>query len=156
MTTAADLMTRDLLKATPDMPLGEVAALILDRRLSALPVVDRDDHLLGEISEGDLVRAAETGREDGRAWWLTLLTSSRAELREGLLHGGQTVGDVMSKDVLMVPEGEQLARLIELLARPRVKRLTVVRDGRLIGVVSRVDLLRHLAGNLVKTGRLSR
>lgn len=146
MTTAADLMTRDVLTVRPDMPLGEVAQLILNYKITALPVVDDEGQLLGIVSEGDLVRCSKAKRDAHRSWWLTLLTSSNSADANLAGQSHRPIGEVMSKDVLLASEGERLPRLIELLSRRRIKRLPIVKEGKLVGIVSRVDILRYLAG----------
>jgi CBS domain-containing protein len=154
MIKAADLMTRKLVSVTADTPLAEVAKLVLERRITALPVLDDGGRLIGMVSESDLVRCSADDHGADRAWWLTLLTSPGRVRRDDLTTDGRKVSDVMSKDVLMVREDEPLPHLIELLAKSNIKRLSVVRDGRLTGMVSRVDVLRHLAITYAKNGQL--
>jgi len=146
MTTAADLMTRDVLTVKSDMPVGDVAQLILKHKVTALPVIDDEGRLLGIVSEGDLVRCSKTKRDAHRSWWLTLMTSSSSADTNLADQSHRPIGDVMSKDVLLASESESLPRLIELLSRRRIKRLPIVKEGKLVGIVSRVDILRFLAG----------
>lgn len=147
MTAAADLMTRDVLTVTPDMPVGEVAQIILDYKVTSLPVVDGEGRLVGIVSEGDLIRCAKAKREAHRSWWLTLMTGTALGQADMLGQGTRLVEDVMSRDVLLASEDERLPQLIELLSRQRIKRLPIVKDGKLVGIVSRVDVLRHLAAS---------
>lgn len=147
MTRAADLMTVDVLSMTPDMAVSEVARLILDHGITALPVVEDNGKLVGIVSEGDLIRCARTERDAHRSWWLTLIIGSNPDQADFLGRGHRTVKDVMSNDVLLASEDEDLAHLIELLWRRRIKRLPIVKRGKLVGIVSRVDVLRHLATN---------
>ncbi len=154
MITAADLMTKNVISITPDQPVAEVAALFLKSRVSALPVVDDNNYLLGIVSEGDLIRSAETNHQPHRSRWLVLLTGSQPDT-DGLFGKlACTVGDVMTKDILMASEHEPLTRLIELLAKSRIKRLPIVRQKKLVGIVSRVDILQYLASTFSRTGRL--
>ncbi|MGI9435054.1 MAG: CBS domain-containing protein [Geminicoccaceae bacterium] len=146
MTVAADLMTRDVLTVEPDMPVSDVAQLILKHKVTALPVVDEEGRLLGIVSEGDLVRCSKANRGAHRSWWLNLMTGSGSAEMNLAGQGDRPIGDVMSKDVLLASERESLPRLIELLSRRRIKRLPIVKDGKLVGIVSRVDVLRFLAG----------
>ena len=146
MTTAADLMTRDVLTVGPDMQIGDVAQLILEHKVTALPVVDDDGKLLGIVSEGDLVRGSKANGEARRSWWLTLMTGASSVNADLAGQSHRPVGEIMSKDVLLAAESEKLPRLIELLSRRRIKRLPIVKEGKLVGIVSRVDILRFLAG----------
>lgn len=154
MTTAADLMTKDVIRVTAEKPVADVADTLLKHRLSALPVVDATGHLLGIVSEGDLVRCAKRQRAPNRSWWLELLTPAKATASEYLGGEDRTARDVMSRDVLVASEDEILPELIILLAKSRIKRVPIVTHGRLVGIVSRVDILRHLAETAVRKGRI--
>ena len=145
MMTAADLMTTDLLTVMPDTLVADVAGIILKNRITALPVVDEERRLIGMVSEGDLIRSAESRRDVHRSWWLTLLTTSTTDLKDVLGQGERKVDEVMSRDVLLVSEGDHLPKLVAMLSKRRIKRLPVVRDDRLVGIVSRIDILRYLA-----------
>ncbi|MGI9437806.1 MAG: CBS domain-containing protein [Geminicoccaceae bacterium] len=149
MITAAELMTRDVLYVMPDMPVAEVAQLILTNRISALPVVDQDRKLLGIVGEGDLVRSASARDEPNRSWWLVLLAKPKNVIDQFISGGERRVDSVMSRDVLMASEQETLPRLVELLSTPRIKRLPIVNDGKLVGIVSRLDILRYLSENKI-------
>ena len=151
MITAADLMTKDVLSVTPDASAAEVAQLILKHRISALPVVDAEKRLLGMVSEGDLVRSAETNHEANRSRWLIMLTKPAAGVSGMRYDANRQVEDVMSRDILMATERETLPRLIDLLSTSRIKRLPVVKDDRLVGIVSRVDVLKFLAKTFSRT-----
>ncbi len=147
MVVAADLMSRDIITVTPGMPVSEVAQTILNFKITSLPVVDDEGRLVGIVSEGDLVRCSRSNRDAHRSWWLTLMTGSGSNQADMLSLGDRRVGDVMSKDVLLASENESLPQLIELLSRRRIKRLPIVKNGKLVGIVSRVDVLRHLASS---------
>ncbi|MGI9420009.1 MAG: CBS domain-containing protein [Geminicoccaceae bacterium] len=138
-------MTTDVLTVAPDVLVSEVAGIILKNRITALPVVDEERVLLGIVSQGDLVRSAEAKRDADRSWWLTLLTSTPAELKGVLGQRERKVDEVMSRDVLLISEGDGLHKLVAMLSKRRVKRLPVVRDSKLVGIVSRIDILRYLA-----------
>lgn len=154
MITAAELMTKDVLSVTPDVLVAEVAQLILKHRISALPVVDDDKQLLGMVSEGDLIRSAETNHEANRSRWLVLLTKPKTGSRGLTFDGERRVEDVMNRDILMASEEEALPRLIDLLSTSRIKRLPVTRNGKLMGIVSRVDVLKYLAKTFSRTDKL--
>ena len=145
MMTASDLMTRNVLTVGPEMPVSEIAEIILEHKVTSLPVVDDEGSLVGVVSEGDLVRCSRSNRDAHRSWWLVLLTKPAGDHGDILSQPGRTVQDVMSKSVLFATEQEPLSRLVELLSRRRIKRLPIVKNGKLVGIVSRVDILRHLA-----------
>lgn len=150
MTTAADLMTTNVLTVKPDMLVNEVAGLILNNRITALPVADETGELLGIVSEGDLIRCTKTKRDAHRSWWLNLLTKTGENLNEMHDQGQRKVEEVMSRDVLIASDTDGLTNLIDLLSRRRIKRLPIVKDGKLVGIVSRVDILRYLAKEKVQ------
>ncbi|MEL6962249.1 MAG: CBS domain-containing protein [Pseudomonadota bacterium] len=147
MTVAADVMSKDVITVAPDMSISEVARIILNHKVTSLPVVDGEGRLVGIVSEGDLVRCSKSKRDAHRSWWLTLMAGTNADQADVLGQGDRRVGDVMSKDVLLASETESLSQLIELLSRRRIKRLPIVKNGKLVGIVSRVDVLRHLASS---------
>ncbi|MEM8951784.1 MAG: CBS domain-containing protein [Pseudomonadota bacterium] len=150
MVTAADLMTTDVMTVKPDTLVTEVAGIILKNKITALPVVDDDRRLQGIVSEGDLIRSAEARRDADRSWWLTLLTSTTSDLKDVLGQGERRVEEVMSRDVLLISERDGLKKLVSMLSRRQIKQLPVVRDGKLVGIVSRIDILRYLAGERVE------
>lgn len=147
MTVASDVMSKDVITVTPHMSVSEVARIILDRKVTSLPVVEDDGRLVGIVSEGDLVRCSKSKRDAHRSWWLTLMTGSNTGQVDVLNQGNRRVGDIMSKDVLLASENESLSQLIALLSRRRIKRLPIVKNGKLVGIVSRVDVLRYLAAS---------
>lgn len=140
-----DVMTTSVAAVPPHMAIEEVAAFLLERRISAAPVVDDDGRLLGIVSEGDLLRRPETGTERPRSWWLSLFASSTEAAADYIKTHGRRAIDVMTRDVVTVGEDTPLSEVAGLLERHRVKRLPVVRDGQLVGIISRADLLRALA-----------
>lgn len=145
MKTAADVMTRQVLTVSPDTTIAKAAATILKKKITALPVVDEEGHLLGIVSEDDLVRCSESKRDLRRAWWLTFLTISTTDLKEIFGEGKRSVDEVMSRDVVTASEGTRLRKLVEMLSERRIKQVPIVREGQLVGIVSRIDILRYLA-----------
>lgn len=140
---AADVMTTNVCVASPEAPIHEIAREMWDRRISAVPVVDDEDRVLGVVSEGDLVRRAELGT-DRRSWWLDLFTSDRSLAGDYVKTHGRTARDVMTKPAVTVAEDVDLAEIARLLETKRIKRVPVVRDGKLVGIVSRADIVRAL------------
>jgi CBS domain-containing protein len=147
---ARDVMTRDVATAHPDMPVREVAALLLARGISAVPIVDENGAPLGMVSEGDLVGRDERAREARRDWWLSLLaegTELNPDFLVSLRRPEVKAREVMSAPVVTVEEDTDIREIARLLAEYRIKRVPVVRDGRLVGIVSRADLLRAFAAH---------
>lgn len=140
----ADIMTHPALAIDPEAPLLQAIRLMTGHRVSGLPVVGPQGQLVGILTEGDLLRRAETGTAGGRPGWLaSFLLPGRTAQKYVATHG-RRVGEVMTTDVIAVTEDTSLAEAVELMQRHRVRRLPVVRDGRLLGVVSRADLVRQL------------
>jgi len=141
---ARDVMTTDVLTVTPDMNVRTIAQSLLDRRISAVPVVDQQGHVMGIVSEGDLMRRAEPGTERHRSWWLDLLASPDDKARDFAKSHGLTAKDVMTRPVVTATEDTPLAEIATLLERFRIKRVPVLRDGAIVGIVSRANLLHGL------------
>ena len=145
---ARDVMTTDVATANLDTPTSEIAALLLRRGISAIPIVDAGGAPIGMVSEGDLVGRDDNAREARRDWWLALLAEGNP-LHEDFLAGLRTperrAREIMSAPVATVEEDTPVAEIARLLAAYRIKRVPVVRDGRIVGIVSRADLLRALA-----------
>lgn len=144
---ARDVMTPEVIFVRPDTPTQKVAQLLLKAGISACPVVDEAGAPVGMVSEGDLIGRGEVEREARRDWWLALLAEGEAldeSFVANLRAPERRARDVMSGPVVTVTEDTELAEIARLLAEYRIKRVPVIRDGRLIGIVSRADLLRAL------------
>lgn len=144
---AKDIMTADVQTVSPTTPVSAIARLLLDRRISAVPVVDADDRVLGIVSEGDLMRRTEAGTARRRSWWLELFSDDSALAREFVRSHGLHAADVMTPHVVSVTENTDIAQIAELLDSRSIKRVPVVRDGKLVGIVSRADMLRALVAS---------
>lgn len=145
---AAEVMTRQPVTARPDMSVREVARLLLQHRISAVPVVDAAGKLMGIVSEGDLVRRGEVIRDERQSWWLESLAEGERiapELVAYLRSGDRMVRSLMTPEVVTVEEATLLPEVARLLERHGIKRVPVLRDGRIVGIVSRADLIRALA-----------
>ncbi len=142
---AKDLMTTDVITVSADATVSHVAQLLLRHRISAVPVVDAKGKLIGIVSEGDLMRRAETGTEPHRSWWLNLLARPEEIASDYVRSHAKRVGDLMTRKVVSVGEDEPVSRIAALLEEKRIKRVPVVKDGRLVGIVSRADLLHGIA-----------
>jgi CBS domain-containing protein len=147
---AADIMTRNVVTIDPDSSVADAARRMLEHRISGMPVVDGAGHVVGLISEGDLLRRAETDtatrRGAGTSWWLRLLAGPSAEAQDYLKTHGRAVRDVMSQPIVGIDENATLDEVVRVLESRRIKRVPVLRNGRqLVGIVSRANLLQALA-----------
>lgn len=142
---ASDVMVANVITIRPDASVLDLADLLLANRISAVPVVDEDGRLLGIVSEGDLLRRAESGTERRRSWWLEALTPNESLAAEFVKAHGLKVGDVMTRNVVTAAPDTPIARIADLLERNRIKRVPIVEDGKIVGIVSRANLLQALA-----------
>ncbi len=142
---AMDVMTSEVVTVDEDAPVQTAARLMAERRISALPVIDRHHRVIGMVSEGDLMHRAETGTERRRAWWLDMLASTNQLAADYIKSHGGKVKDVMTRDVISVTDATPVADIAAVLEAKRIKRVPVLRDGRLVGIVSRANLVRALA-----------
>lgn len=141
---ARDIMTSPVVSIGPDATVREIAALLLDMRISAVPVLDAG-RLVGIVSEADLLHRHELGTDASRRpWWLRLL-SADASLEDYIKSHARRARDVMTRKVVSVDDEASVATIVTLLERHGVKRLPVLRAGRLVGIVSRSDVVRALA-----------
>jgi len=141
---AKDIMTKNVTTVGEDATVQEIANLLLERRISAVPVVDRSGLVIGMVSEGDLMRRAETGTERHLSWWLGLLVSpDEKSIAYVKSHGGHAA-DVMTRGVVSLDEHDTLEAIADRLEKHHIKRAPVIRDGKIIGIVSRADLLHGL------------
>jgi CBS domain-containing protein len=141
---AADVMTAHLITVGPDTEVRQIAETLLHHRISAVPVVDEQQRLLGIVSEGDLVLRAENETEHKRSWWLTLFGGFDERSAMFIKTHGRYARDVMTRNVVSVSEDTELGEIAQLLERHRIKRVPVVRDGRVVGIISRANLLHGL------------
>lgn len=144
---ALEIMTSPVITASPTMTIQAVAKLLSDNRISGVPVVDdATGQVLGMISEGDLMRRVETGTgSEQRSWWLDFLAGTRERASIYVKEHGHIVRDVMSEHVISIERDTPLKEIADLLVRNRIKRVPVMEDGKLVGIVSRADLIRALA-----------
>jgi CBS domain-containing protein len=141
---AGDVMTTEVVTVSPETGVPDLARLMLDRRISGVPVVDSAGKLVGIVSEGDLMRRAELVTER-RPWWAGLAGSPEEKANAYVKAHGLTVMEIMTRDVATIDEHEPLDRIAMLFEERGIKRAPVVRDGRLVGIVSRANLLQGLA-----------
>ncbi len=141
---ARDIMTKDVVTVEPKTTVEAVADLLVKNRISAVPVVDRSGLLRGIVSEEDLMRRLEN-REEGRPWWLSFFGRKYHDAEDFVKVRGHTADDVATRNVRTIDENMPISEIARLLAKHDLKRAPVVRDGKLIGIVSRGDLMRGLA-----------
>lgn len=152
---AADIMTTQVVTANDESRIADVANLLLQNHISAVPVVDGSGKLVGIVSEGDLVRRAEIGTQSRHSWWLEMFSSPEALAREYIKEHGQRARDIMTKNVVTVGPDASLDVIANLLESHRIKRVPVVENDKLVGIVSRSNLVRALAAgakDLLATG----
>ena len=145
MTTAAEIMTRSVITIHPDASIADAVQLMLGQRISGLPVVDADGTLVGVLTEGDLLRRFETGTEKHRPRWLEFLRGPGQLAEDYVRTHGRKVREVMTDDVATAGEDATLESLVNTMESRRVRRVPIVTAGKLVGVVSRADLLKVLA-----------
>jgi len=139
-----DVMTRKVISVDRDQSVLEAAQLMLQNRISGLPVVDSTGKLIGIVTEGDFLRRGEIGTQRQRPKWLEFLIGPGRMAAEYVHTSGRKVEEVMTPDPCTVCEDDSLQTVVELMERRHVKRLPVLRDGRLVGVVSRANLMDAL------------
>ena len=144
---ARDVMVSPVISVKPSCTVKEVAKTLLERRISAVPVVDDSGKLAGIVSEGDLMHRAEIGTQRRHSWWLRVFTGDDALAAEYTKAHARTVADVMTRDVITASPDTPLHEIAALLERHSIKRVPIVRDGALLGIVSRANLLQALASS---------
>jgi len=142
---AADVMTAKVLSVGPESSIVDAVKLMLAHNISGLPVVDSDGRLLGIVSEGDFLRRAETGTERRRPRWLEFLLGPGRLADEYIHTHGRKIKEVMTTNVATVSEETPLDEVVRLMERRRIKRVPVMRQEKLVGIITRANLLRALA-----------
>lgn len=142
---AKDIMTTEVVTVTSDSRVEDIAKLLLERNISAVPVVDTNGKIIGIVSEGDLIRRRESETGGHRSWWLDLLTSPEERAREYVKIHGHIAGDIMTREIVSVAEETAVGEIARILEKRRIKRVPVMRNGEIVGIVSRANLLQGLA-----------
>ena len=144
---ARDVMTSPPITVTPDTPVAEIATVLLENRISAVPVLEADGGMIGIVSESDLLRRADAQTERPRPQWLELLLDRNVTAADFVKTHGNLARDVMTRNVVTVGPDTELSDIASLLERRRIKRVPVVDHGKLIGIVSRANLLHGLVAH---------
>jgi CBS domain-containing protein len=145
---ATDIMTREVITAHPDDTVAKIARLLCDHGISAVPICDAHGGVLGMLSEGDLIRPFGKEPASKRAWWLTLLaegTDLAPSFLECIKVENHPARDLMVTPVITATTETTVPELADLLGRHHVKRIPIVHDGKLVGIVSRADVVRAIA-----------
>ena len=142
---AQDVMTRDVVAVGPDTTVAEIAAILVRHRISAVPVVSGDQQLIGIVTQTDLAHRSETGTEKRRKWWLEIFADPDAKAREYVKSHGLKAQDVMSRHIVSVQQDDSLADVADALDGHRIRQVPVVSKGKVVGMISRADIVRKLA-----------
>ena len=147
---AVDVMMPNVITVSADANVRDVAKILLTNHISAVPVVDERGKLVGIISEGDLVRRPEIGTEKPRSWWLDALSTNGASADEFIRSHSSKVSDVMTRDVVTAKTDDSLGHIAALLEKNGIKRVPIVSDGKIVGIVSRANLVQAVASLVEK------
>ena len=142
---AREVMTSPVVTTKADAAITDIVGLMLAHQISALPVVDEEARLVGIVSEGDLIQRDEIGTLPHRSWWLSALGTKAQLADEFIKSHGTSASAVMTVDVVTASPETPLAEIAEILERKRVKRVPILEDGKVVGIVSRANLLQALA-----------
>lgn len=145
---ARDVMTQPVISIEADAPISVAIRVLLQKRISGLPVVDATGNLVGVVTEGDFLRRAECGTQPTQPRWLEFVMGPGLLADQYVKAHGRKVSEVMTRDVKTVDEATQLEDIVALMERNNVKRVPVLRGKKLVGIVTRANLLRALASYL--------
>jgi CBS domain-containing protein len=142
---AQDIMVRGVISVGPDMPVRAAAHAMVSNGVSALPVIGIDTKLVGIVSEGDLIRRVENDTERERSWWLEMFMSADALAREFVKSHARHVADVMTRNVITASPQASLREIANLMEKHGIKRVPIVESDKVVGIVSRANLMQALA-----------
>ena len=142
---AADVMVSTVVTVGPECSVQDLAETLLENRISAVPVVSNGGDLVGIVSEGDLIRRTETDTERRRSRWLALLIETQPLAAEFVRSHARRVADIMTRDVIVATPDTPLRHIAALLEKNGIKRVPIVSNGKLVGIVSRANLVQALA-----------
>jgi len=141
---AADVMTRDVVSIEPDASVMEAVRLMLQHKISGLPVIDSAGNLQGIVTEGDFLRRSETGTQRKRSRFIEFLLGPGPLATDYVRTSGRKIEDVMTPDVHTATEDAPLEQVVHVMERRRVKRVPIVRGDKVVGIVTRANLMRAL------------
>jgi CBS domain-containing protein len=148
--TASDIMTSPAIVVGPQTTIADVASLLASKHLSAVPVCNPDNTLAGIVSESDILKPFRESVRARRDWWLGVIAEGEElpqDFLDYLRQDTRTACEVMVAHVMTASEDTTLPQLAELMLKHAIKRLPVLRDGRVVGIVSRADLIAAIAGS---------
>ena len=142
---AHQIMTRSVITVTPETSVFEAANIMLQRHISGLPVVNSAGHLVGIISEGDFIRRSEIGTQRQRGRFMKFILGAGKEATDFVHEHGRKIAEIMTPEPLTISEDTDLEEIVEIMEKNNVKRLPVTRGDKLVGIVSRSNLLQAVA-----------
>jgi len=148
---ASDVMVRAVVTVSPDTTVEALARLMINLRIGGVPVLEKDGVLVGIVSEGDLLRRVEIETERHRPRWSEQFSSNSQRATEYIKSHARRVRDIMTREVFTVEAAATLGEIADLLEARKIKRVPVVHDGKVVGIVSRADLLKVLASGGIGT-----
>ncbi len=147
-TTAADVMTSPAIVVQPNATVAEIANLLATKHISAVPVCDADGKLCGIVSESDIIRPFRASIQAKRDWWIEQMAEGEEMSRQFLDYlrvDTRIAADMMATRIITAEEHATVAQLAELMVNHEIKRVPILRDGRIVGIVSRADLVAAIA-----------
>ncbi len=142
---ASDIMTKTVITGMPETTVKKAAELMSQHQISAIPVLDKNSRIVGIVSEGDLMRRVEGAKNPARSWWLSLFSEETTSARDFVHERGQHLKDIMTTQLTTVTPDTPVGQIARLLETKHIKRVPVVENGTLVGIVSRANLLQALA-----------
>ncbi len=145
---AGEVMTANVVAVRPDTPARSIAQILSKNGISAVPVIDENGKPVGMVSEGDLMPRDETEKKQRRDWWLKALAEGEEldpEFIRQIEQADRTAEQVMTTPIVTVPDTADIVEIAELLSSKKIKRVPVMRDGRMVGIVSRANLIKAVA-----------
>ena len=142
---AQDIMTKNVISAAADTTVEQITALMMENHISAVPILDVDGTVIGLISEGDLMRRVEGAGNAHKSWWLSLFSGSENTASDFVAMRSRRAKDIMTRKVQVVAPDTPVADIARLLEEKRIKRVPVVENGKIVGIVSRGNLMQALA-----------
>jgi CBS domain-containing protein len=148
---AAELMSRSVVAISPDASLAHAIRLMIDHQVSGLPVIDTEGRAVGMLTEGDLLRRVETGTEGEASGWFASFFLPARQAEHYVRTHGRRVSEVMTPNMVCVEEDTPLSEVAALMQRKRIKRIPVIRGEKVVGIVSRADLVRAVGESLERS-----
>lgn len=149
---ARDVMTTNIVSVSPDASADQAVALMLEKHISGLPVLNPDGTIAGILTEGDFLRRSEIATQKKRSRWLHLLMSSGRLAEEYARSSGRHVAEIMTSEVFTAGEETPVADIVDVMAERGIKRVPVLRGKVVAGIITRADILRGLA-RFMRPGR---